>query len=248
MSEQWLASEQFWHLVSPIMFSSQRWATAGPEVEKILSLLQIEKGCDLLDLACGPGRHALEFARRGSSVTGVDGAKKFIEEAKKKAAEESLEIQFIHEDMRQFVKEEAYDLVVNLFTSFGYFEDKNDDLLVLKNVHRSLRENGVLFLDLAGKEIIARVFKERDWSREDDDTLLVIERQLEQNWSWIVNRWFIVKNGETKEITFSHRLYSAEELSQLVKEAGFASVDVYGSLDGQPYDHKAQRLIVIANK
>ena len=248
MSEQWLASEQFWHLVSPIMFSSQRWKSAANEVEDILSLLQVEKGCDVLDLACGPGRHALEFARRGFSVTGVDGAKKFIEDAKEKSASENLDVHFEQADMREFIKEESFDLVINLFTSFGYFEDKEDDLKVLKNVHRSLRKKGVLFLDLAGKEIIARVFKERDWSREDNDTLLVIERQLEQNWSWIVNRWFIVKNGETKEITFSHRLYSAEELSRLVKEAGFGKVDVYGSLDGRTYDHKAQRLIVIAKK
>ena len=248
MSEQWLSDEQFWQIVSPIMFSNERWTTAKDEVGKIVDLLKLEDGCEMLDLACGPGRHTLEFARRTFSVTGVDCARMFIEDAKKRATREGLSVEFIQADMREFVRENSYDLVVNLFTSFGYFEDKYDDLKVLENVHRSLKKGGTLFLDLAGKEILARVFKGRDWSREDDDTLLVIERQLEQNWSWLVNKWFIINNGKTKEVTFSHRLYSAAELCHLIHEAGFDSAHVYGSLCGAPYDHLAQRLIVIAKK
>ncbi len=248
MTGQWFESEKFWDVVAPIMFSRKRWSTAKEEVTSLLSLIKQKEPCRLLDQACGPGRHALEFARRGFDVTGVDRTAQYIDEAKKRASSENLEAQFNCEDMRTFKRPKAYDLIVNLFTSFGYFEDPADDRSALEMVHHSLSDNGTFVLDLAGKEILARVYKERDWSREDDGTLLIVERELRENWSWIVNRWFIVKDGQTHEYTFSHRLYSAAELTSLLREVGFMKVQVHGSLKGGPYDHRANRLVIVAKK
>jgi SAM-dependent methyltransferase len=123
----------------------------------------------------------------------------------------------------------------------------NDDRRVAENVYRSLRENGVFLIDTMGKEVLARVFRERDWY-EVNDILVLQERKVSSNWSWMENRWIMVKDGKTEESRLSHRLYSAAELTALLSGCGFSATEVYGDLTGAPYDHTAKRLVVVAHK
>ena len=102
-------------------------------------------------------------------------------------------------------------------------------------------------MEMMGKEIIARKFAERDWRRVGDYIVLE-ERRLSGGWSWIEDRWIIIKGEERKEVTLAHRLYSGAELSWLLEEAGFKIVDVLGGLGGRPYDENAGRLAVLAEK
>jgi len=74
------------------------------------------------------------------------------------------------------------------------------------------------------------------------------ERKVSQNWGWMWNRWIMLKGNERVEREISHRLYSATEIVSLLKECGFTAVDVYGGLDGSPYDHTARRMAVVARK
>jgi SAM-dependent methyltransferase len=180
-------------------------------------------------------------------VTGVDRTASYLEEAQKRAEEEGLEIEFVQEDMRRFRRPEAFDATINYFTSFGYFEGEEEERQVLENVYTSLRPGGVLLLDMMGKEILARVFSERDW-REEAGMLILEERTLAPDWSSLDNRWILLKDGERREMTVTTRQYSATELSRLLKDAGFERVDVYGDLTGAPYDMAAKRLIAVAHK
>ncbi len=246
-AKPWYEEDSFWEGVAPILFNENRWLNASKEVEAILSLLGIVPGASILDLCCGVGRHSLELARRGFRVTGVDRTAKYLEEAKQRARAEEVEAEFVKEDMRSFCRPMAFDAVLNLFTSFGYFEDPEDDRQVIVNVYRSLGSGGTFLMDLMGKEVLARIFQERDWQRIDG-TLILEERQLSKNWGWVENRWIMLKGGERLEFKISHRLYSATELSRLLAECGFQKVDVYGDLWGAPYDHRAKRLVVVALK
>jgi SAM-dependent methyltransferase len=189
----------------------------------------------------------LELATRGFQVTGVDRTAAYLQEARARASQEGLEVEFVQEDMRTFVRPEAFDAVINYFTSFGYFESEDDDRKVVENAYRSLRPSGMLLMDMMGKEILARIFSERGW-REEDGTLILEERQVSPDWSMVYNRWIIIKDGERREVTLTTRQYSAAELSRLLKGCGFASVNVYGDLLGAPYDMKARRLVVVAGK
>jgi hypothetical protein len=74
------------------------------------------------------------------------------------------------------------------------------------------------------------------------------ERKLKNAWSWIENRWIIIKDNQRTDLRLSHRLFSAFELTSLLKECGFTSTQVYGDLAGSDYDHKARRLVVVARK
>jgi SAM-dependent methyltransferase len=149
--------------------------------------------------------------------------------------------------MRTFCRPDAFDAVVNLFTSFGYFEDPEDDRRVAMNVYRSLKPGGVFLMDIMGKGILARIFRERDWY-EEDGVLILQERKITKNWSWMENRWIIFVDNNRTELNLSHRIYSAVELTSLLAGCGFAHVEAYGDLEGSAYDHLARRLVVVAHK
>jgi len=243
----WHEKGSFWETTAPLLFTERRWEYAPREVEAMVSLLGLTSGARVLDLCCGVGRHSLEFARRGFRVTGVDRTASYLEEARRRATQEGLEIEFVQDDVRSFCRPEAFEAVFNYFTSFGYFASEDEERQVLDNAYASLRSGGTLLMDMMGKEILARVFRERDW-REEDGMLILEERKLAPDWSSLDNRWIMLKDGDQREVTVTTRQYSAAELGKLLKDAGFDRVDVYGDLSGVPYDMAARRLIAVAHK
>ena len=245
--KSWHNQDAFWELFEPILFNQQRQSNAKVEVEKVLGLLKIQQNDRILDLCCGTGRHSLELARRGYDVVGVDRTQSFIEKAKENAVKENLKVEFVVGDMREFSRPDGFDIVMNLFGSFGYFEEPDEDQQVVKNVYMSLCTGGRFIIETAGKEIIARNFQEMDWS-EDGDTLILSQRKPTHNWSRIQSRWIIVKGNQRYEHTASVRSYSAVELSSLVSDCGFTAVQVFGDLEGIDYDLGAKRLVVVGTK
>lgn len=211
---------------------------------RILELTDVEPPASVLDMACGPGRHCLELARRGFRVTGVDRSPGHLETARGRAEEEGLEVGWVESDMRAFSDPGAFDLVLNLYTSFGFFEDPEEDRRVARNMVDSLAPGGRLVMDLMGKEVAARIFRPRDW-RETDGELWLFERNVTDDWGWIRNRWIRVRDGERREWSVGHRIYAASELAAILAETGLEAVRAYGSLDGAPYDHEAERLVLV---
>ncbi len=246
-SKPWHEQDSFWELVESVLFHSRRISAAPAEVEKIITLSGVEPGESVLDLCCGVGRHSFEFTRRGFRVTAVDRTRRYIDRAIQVAQTEGLKVEFVLEDMRKFVRPESFDLALSLFTSFGYFEDPEDDRRVASNIYCSLKAGGVLVMDLMGKEALARIFTERGWS-EDAGTIVLEERKLSDAWNWIENRWIVLRDGERREVRLGHRLYAASELTALLKSCGFEAADAYGDLEGAPYDQTARRLVVVARK
>lgn len=245
--QPWHEQDGFWDTFEPVIFDHQRRDLASGEIERLIKLLDLRPDQALCDLCCGVGRHSLELARRGFTVTAVDRTGRYLEEARSSAKTEDLQIEFIQADMRDFCRPEAFDVVLNLFTSFGYFDAQRDDRQAIENAHRSLKTGGRLVLDLMGKEIIARLFTPRDWHAVDGGMMLE-QRKIVDGWTRIENRWILVKEGRPREWTFSHRLYSAAELRRLLEDCRFSQTDVYGNLDGSPYDEKAERMLIVARK
>jgi 2-polyprenyl-3-methyl-5-hydroxy-6-metoxy-1,4-benzoquinol methylase len=123
----WHEQDRFWEATGFAMFSEQRLAAAPADIEAAVALLGIEPGARVLDLCCGVGRHSLELARLGHQVTAVDRTQAYLDQASARAEAEGLTIEYVCADMRAFCREAAYDASVNLYTSFGYFEDIEDD-------------------------------------------------------------------------------------------------------------------------
>ncbi len=233
--------------MTPVLFPQSRIEKASQEVENITALLKIKPGNKILDLCCGVGRHTLELARQGYTVTGVDRTKSYLQRAIRQAKKEKLEVEFVQDDMRSFTRPKAFDIILNLFTSFGYFEDPAEDRQVIKNAYRSLKKNGILFMDMMGKEIIARIFTERDW-HDSDGILILEERKVKGNWQYTENRWIIIDGEKRSEVSFTHRPYSAVEIEAILLDCGFKGVEIFGDLEGNTYDHTAKRLVVLARK
>jgi SAM-dependent methyltransferase len=245
--DSWHSRDEFWKVFEPVLFNRQRRLKTKEEVEKIRKLLQMEDGDRILDLCCGIGRHSLELSRRGFDVFGVDRTTAYIDKARLEAEKNDLNAAFEVGDMREYVAPNNFDIVLNLFGSFGYFEDPEDDRKVVEHMYSSLRTGGKFLIETMGKEILAREFRERDWSQEGD-LLILSEKKVSQNWNRIETRWILIRGAERVEYQVSVRSYSAVELASLLCDCGFPEVRVYGNLDGAEYDQVAQRLVVVGCK
>jgi hypothetical protein len=150
--------------------------------------------------------------------------------------------------MRAFRREAAFGVTLNLWTAFGYFEDESENQRVLENLCASLKPGGTLVMEMASKEIVARKFRARDWSEEENGVLLLQERNVCRDWSWMANRWIYIDDDGRHEFMVEHWLYSARELADMLKQAGFSRTAAYGSFEGIPYDQNAKRLVMVARK
>lgn len=244
----WYERDELWERMGQVMFGEQRMAMAVAEVDSLIELLHISNDDVILDLCCGIGRHSNELARRGYKVTGVDRTKSYLEIAKGTAKNEGLSTEFVQKDMREFVRENGFDVVLSMFTSFGYFEDDSQQMQVLDNVFRSLRLGGRFIIECMGKEILARIFNDADWS-EGDYGIHLERRKPIDDWGKMQNTWILLaKDGTRHEWNVTHYLYSAVELKSLLRSAGFTDVRAYGGLDGSIYNNTSRRLAVVGVK
>jgi SAM-dependent methyltransferase len=244
---EWFAEESFWETFYDIMFPEARFDASGEQVEQIQALTNFE-GRDVLDLCCGPGRLSVLLAKRGFSVTGVDLSPFLLGKARQRADADGAVVEWVEEDMRNFVRPGAFDLVINAFTSFGYFDDKTEDVRVLRNVFESLRDEGVLVIEILGKEYLAKVFQPTVSMTTEDGSVWIQRHEIFDDWSRIRNEWILVQGERARSFEFHHTVYSAQELKDRLREAGFAETRAYGGLDGSEYGPDANRLVLVATK
>jgi SAM-dependent methyltransferase len=242
----WFADEAFWTAVYPFEFPDPVVDAGVAQVDRALALGGVTARGDVLDLGCGPGRHAVPLARRGFRVTAVDLSAFHLDRARARAAAAGVTLELVQADMRAFARPAAFDLALSLFTSFGYFDDPADDLRVAANVHRSLRPGGALVMDVASKERMARVLHPTTSQRTADGAVLVRRHEVIEDWGRVRNEWTVVRGAGARTFEFRLRIYSGQELRTLLLAAGFTDVHLHGGLDGRPYDLEAERLVAVA--
>jgi SAM-dependent methyltransferase len=225
------------------MFNDDTFASAAEEVNNLVELAGIQP-VRILDLGCGPGRHALPLARAGYAVTAVDTSRLLLDQLKEHIGD--LPIEPVEADMRTFRREHAFDLALVMWTSFGYFRKEADHLQVLDNIRHSLTDQGRLILDLVGVEYLARNLEPVHLTEYDDDRLLIERPLLTDNLTRLENEWLLIDDDKIHRAEFSHRVWSAGEISALLARAGFEVQGIYGDSRGGLYDLEAERLVVVA--
>lgn len=240
----WFSDEGFWTDYAPLLFDGNHWAEAPAVVDALLVLTGVAPGSPVLDMCCGTGRHALEFASRGFRVTGVDITGPYLEAARDSAEAMDLPVEFIEADARFWSRSAAFSLAVNLFTSFGYIATKAEDEQMLARIAESLAPGGILVMEVAGKETSARDFIDGECF-ERDGRLVLTEFQVVGAWEYLRNRWIVVDGSRRVDHSWVQRLYSATELRESMLRSGFSSVELFGSYAGAPYDDKAERLVAL---
>jgi len=245
---RWFDDDSLWERIERHMYGKARLKSAVEEVGQLLELTGVAPGSAVLDLCCGAGRHSIELARRGMKVTAVDRTQRYLDHAAEAARAEGLKIEFIRSDMRELIRPGAFDLVINMLTSFGYFVDPSDDARVVRNMAASLKPGGCFLVQTIGKEILARIFQPSDWDEGEDGVLFLRQRKVTQDWGWMDNRWIIIDGTDRFEYNVNHRLFSAVELKAVVAGNGFGSAEAFGGTDGSAYDQTARQLVVIGHK
>jgi SAM-dependent methyltransferase len=241
----WHEEDRFWVSVRDGVFDNVRWKTARREVDSIVRLLGLRPGASVLDVPCGPGRHLLHLAERGMHVTGVDSTLEYLQEAERRLA--GLSAELICDDMRSFVREEAFDLVINLYTSFGYFDDPRDDMQFISNVKQSLRPGGRFVLELLTRET-AREGQTSEQRVCGDGAQLTEWARLADGGGAIERHFVVDRDGERLEFIAEHRLYGIDELTAMLDRARFRRVAVFGDLDGRPLTAASTFVVLVATR
>lgn len=215
-------------------------------VELITKSLLLQQGSSVLDMACGSGRHAITFAKMGFNVTAVDSSELLISEAKKNALQTRVKIDFVLSDILEFETSKRFDLIVNLFTSIGYFENDEQNFYVIKKAYDLLNQGGYFILDYFNKDYLLKnlipttIFSENGFR-------ITQNRSIEG--SRIIKKITIENNGSAEEFYESVRLYSYEEILVYIKKAGFAAIKQYGDYFANNYEREtSSRLIIFAKK
>ncbi|CRX38364.1 class I SAM-dependent methyltransferase [Estrella lausannensis] len=218
-------------------------ARGGEEAAKnarfIIKALRLSGNERVLDVGCGSGRYVFVFRELGFAIEGIDFSPFLIEIAKKEAKKQSLSPTLFHlGDIRTSALSPQYDTLLSLFTSFGYFSDA-ENLNVLKAMRGKVRSKGKLFLDyLNPNYVIEHLLPKEELILNGEK--IVIERQVTEG---CVEKKIAFP---TKEYFERVKLYSLEELTELLHQAGFERTNAYGSFEGEAYNLFSPRLILTA--
>lgn len=225
-----------------LLYNNRNENEAGFFIDNLCSHLHLASNAKVWDLACGKGRHSIALNKKGLNVVGTDLSRNSIKEASK-YSNETLDF-YVH-DMRDPFRINYFDAVFNLFTSFGYFENFNDNFLVFKNVEKALKPNGIFVLDFFNSQKIIDSFKS-NYTEQRGDITFKIEKK-------------IVGKAIVKHIEFSDNnkdYYFEESVSLLKKEdfeafanaAGLKIEGIFGNYKLEAFDQRTSDHLIILFK
>jgi len=224
------------------------------EATVVENRLKLDKNDRLLDLCGGSGRHSLELAKRGyRDLTVLDCSPYLIKLGKQEAKKAGLNIKFKIKDARNTgLKSGDYSAIYIMSNSFGYFYNEKDNMRVLKEINRLLKEGGKVLIDLTDPDYTKRNLKPLSWHEADKNVIVCRKRELKG--SLIKAREIVIskKDGLLRDGFYCERLYDKRKIRSLLKDAGFKKISVKNkvSLHQKPKDYGflTQRMLITASK
>jgi SAM-dependent methyltransferase len=211
--------------------------------------LRLRPGSTLLDVGCGLGLTVVELCTRGYLGVGLDLSLAMLSRASEEAQGRGMRINFLHSDMRDMNFEGAFDGLMCLGTTFGYFDDDTNKK-VLERFLRALKPGGNLVLDVVNRDHVIRAQPNLIWF-EGDGCVCMEESEFNFFTSRLhVKRTVILDGGKQAETEYSLRLYSLHELGQLLHSAGFRVTEVSGreALPGVFFGQESPQMIIVAER
>ncbi|ULO08597.1 methyltransferase domain-containing protein [Paenibacillus sp. 19GGS1-52] len=215
-----------------IVYRHRDFGGARREVEQMIGWLDLSLGAKVLDLCCGMGRHSLALSEAGYEVTGVDLSEPLLREARSQDGAE--EVTWVRSDMRKLPLEGGFDAVVNLFTSFGYFEEDEEQVKVLREIHRMLKPGGKFIIDFLNPAHVIRHLVPHS-TREDGENLIDESRRIEDGYVMKDIVLTSKSDGTPRQYHERVKLYSLEKFQEMIKEAGLQLKAVHGSYNEDVY-------------
>jgi SAM-dependent methyltransferase len=217
------------------------------EVDFAVSALKLKKRAAVLDLCCGTGRHAIELARRGYKVTGLDFNAEYLETAARKAAAAGLKIELVKGDMRRIPFENRFDGAVNLFASFGYFDNDAENFKVFSSLARSLKPGGRFLLETLNREWLVRNFQEMR-SSEEEAGLETEFNYFDPREDACITHWAWKRGRRKTEHESRVKMYCYTTVKRGMERRGLRIVDSFGDYDGSEYGMESGRMMILAEK
>lgn len=236
--ESWFDSP-YYH----ILYKHRDHSDAALFIDNLIGFLKPIPAVRFLDMACGNGRHTHYIAKKGYQAVGFDLSPQNIFRAEKNANEKTS---FYVHDMRNSFPEKGFDYILNLFTSFGYFEDKNTHLKVLKHVRDALAESGIFVMDFFNAEKIINDLKPEE-VKSINGIDFHIKKYVQEG--KIIKEIRFEDQGNTYKFHESVFAFTHTQLTDLLEEAGFQTYCTFGDYNLQEFDAEiSPRCIVLSIK
>ena len=212
-------------------------------IDNLVTHLQIPKKSAILDIACGKGRHCIYFNKKDMHVEGIDLSLNSIDNAKK---DENATLQFTVHDMRKVFKKNTFDIVTNLFTSFGYFEKTEDEQKTINAMALNLMQDGILIIDFMNSKKVIRKLVNFEKKKVDGITFR-ISRSIDRN--YIIKDIVFSNNGENHQFQEKVKALTLTDFSSLISNAGLKIIDTFGNYRLEDFNAlTSERLIIICKK
>lgn len=208
-------------------------------IKNIVSFLKLTKTDSILDLACGKGRHSIYLNSLGFNVVGADLSKNSIEFAKEY---ENSRLHFVEHDMRNPLKNK-YNCILNLFTSFGFFEADEDDIAILQNIKNGLAPKGNAIIDFMNvKKVIDHLVTEE--VQKIDNITFKITRYIENG--FIVKEINFDADGEHHKYFEKVKNLDLAKINKYLNSVGFKIKHIFGNYQLDVYNEAtSDRLILV---
>ncbi|MCD6018644.1 MAG: methyltransferase [Bacteroidetes bacterium] len=242
MQKEWFSSwfdTPYYH----ILYKNRDYSEASLFIDNITQFLNLKPNAVCWDLCCGKGRHSIYLNQKGYRVIGTDLSEQSILEANKSANDT---LQFYQHDMRKLFRTNYFDAVFNLFTSFGYFERREDDLHVFDAVQKSLMPNGLFVFDYLNAEYVKSILTCHD-EKTIDGITFNISKKIENN--TVIKTIDFTDKGESFHYEERVKLFDKSYFESLAKECNLTLLHTFGNYQLQEFNNKTSpRLILVLQK
>ena len=242
MQKEWFSSwfdTPYYH----ILYKNRDYSEASLFMDTISSFLKLQPNSKCWDLCCGKGRHSIFLNKKGFDVIGTDLSEQSIIEANKNANDT---LEFYQHDMRKIFRTNYFDVVFNVFTSFGYFDKREDDLHVFDSVQKALKPNGLFVFDYLNSEYVKSIMVECD-SKTIDGITFNISKKIENN--TIIKSIDFADKGESFHFEERVKLFDKAYFEGLAKECNLTILNTFGNYQLQEFDvNTSPRLILVLQK
>jgi SAM-dependent methyltransferase len=223
-----------------ILYKERNDEEAQLFMKNITAFLALPKTTHILDLPCGKGRHSVFLNSLGYKVTGGDLAENSIKIAQEF---ENDSLHFKVHDMRQPFSNQ-YDAVFNLFTSFGYFEEDKEDILILQNIKNGLKKEGVFVFDFLNADFVKTTLVAKETKIVDTITFH-ITREIKDG--FIIKNISFFADGKNHIYTERVKYLDVKKMKSYFEKVGFTITNIFGDYNLSNFDAQtSNRLILVA--
>jgi len=227
-----------------LLYKDRDQEEADVFVKNLINFLHPTPNSNMLDIACGKGRHAISLNKMGYNVAGFDLSRNSIAFAKK---HENSSLSFSVHDMRRPFMVNYYDVIFNLFTSFGYFENDKENRAVLTNIYNALKPGGIFVLDFMNMEKTLHCLLEHN-EKTVDGVKFIVNKSIDKD-EFLVKQIYVEDGPLKYNFEEKIKIFTKNSLRKYVTECGFEILRIFGDYNLNDFNASvSDRLILISKK